>query len=43
MRLFNLFRLFPLAAGEPISPAQLAFAAASWALVAVFAVALLVR
>jgi hypothetical protein len=43
MRLFNLFRLSPLAAGEPASPAQLAIAVAPWALVAVFAVALLVR
>jgi hypothetical protein len=43
MRLFNLFRLSPLAAGEPSSPAQWAIAAAPWALVAVFAVALLIR
>jgi hypothetical protein len=43
MRLFNLFRLSPLAAGEPASPAQLAMAVAPWALLAVFAVALLVR
>ncbi|WGM37415.1 hypothetical protein [Caulobacter sp. NIBR1757] len=43
MRLFNLFRLSPLAAGEPSSPVQLAIAAAPWALVAVIALALLVR
>ncbi len=43
MRLFNLFRLSPLAAGEPASPGQLAIAAAPWALAAVIAVALLVR
>lgn len=43
MRLFNLFRLSPLAAAEPASRGQLAMAVAPWALVAMGAVALLVR
>ncbi|MDO9336050.1 MAG: hypothetical protein Q7T61_06590 [Caulobacter sp.] len=43
MRLFNLFRLSPLAAAEPASPVQWAIAAAPWALVAVFAIGLLTR
>ena len=43
MRLFNLFSLSPLAAGEPATPVQWAIAAAPWALVAVFAVGLLLR
>lgn len=43
MRLFSLFRLSPLAAGEPATPTQLVIAAASWALVAMVAVALLAR
>ncbi|HYE46955.1 MAG TPA: hypothetical protein VEA44_14425 [Caulobacter sp.] len=43
MRLFNLVRLSPLASDESGSPMQQLVAAAPWALVAAFALALLVR